>query len=689
MGKKLFHALTVDFRKLSFYMTLSISFLVLLSFQNCGKVKFDAKRAQAIVPQSCGTITMNPQNGLAANTEITFTVTPPNGITISDLEWSVTKGNNPNPIYTSTTNPLVRSFDHAGEGVGDYLATAVFMKSDGNGCELARSFQILSGDVCVDPSGINGPTVGFVGEETSPFSVDYEDCYVGNVIWDMNTDGVPEYNNNITDDVTYTYNTPGTYTVTARTTNSEDNSQTIITHQIIINYANCTNGATNPPLCDVCPAGNILVGGQCVPNCTNGATNPPTCTQCPVGNVMVNGQCVNNCTNGATNPPTCSQCPTGQSLVNGQCTTLTYSWVPGTWSSCSAVACGTSGVQTRANICVSSVGVPVSNSLCTQPQPATSQPCSARACNSCTLDGVTVAHGQPRTFFSSTTVACGQTCFGQSRTCNDGQLGGDANFNRANCTAAACTFAWEIGNWSACSATACNTAGTQSRSVICRRSDGSVAADSSCTQPKPATSQACSARACNSCSLPWGGAIAHGQPVTAFQASQVACGQTCASETRTCVDGTLTGSFTQSSCSVAACPVNGSCGSSHGTTTTTAPTSGLCNSGTPSGVSGSGPWSWTCSGSNGGATVNCSAARAAPTCEWVQTAWNPGGCGSQGGGSGSTVCVGDGVTPGGPWSCNVKECNPANEGLTYQSGYSERWDGYPACDTSDYQCVCN
>ncbi|NVN91363.1 MAG: hypothetical protein HXX11_12280 [Desulfuromonadales bacterium] len=53
--------------------------------------------------------------------------------------------------------------------------------------------------------------------------------------------------------------------------------------------------------------------------------------------------------------------------------------------------------------------------------------------------------------------------------------------------------------------------------------------------------------------------------------------------------------------------VNGACGSSNGGTFTSAPTANLCSTSTPSSVSGSGPWSWTCAGLNGGATASCSA----------------------------------------------------------------------------------
>ncbi len=56
----------------------------------------------------------------------------------------------------------------------------------------------------------------------------------------------------------------------------------------------------------------------------------------------------------------------------------------------------------------------------------------------------------------------------------------------------------------------------------------------SCSTPQPA-----------SCTLPWGGTIAHGQSVTAYQTS---ISSSCTSETRICNNGTLTGSFAFPAC---------------------------------------------------------------------------------------------------------------------------------------------
>ena len=55
--------------------------------------------------------------------------------------------------------------------------------------------------------------------------------------------------------------------------------------------------------------------------------------------------------------------------------------------------------------------------------------------------------------------------------------------------------------------------------------------------------------------------------------------------------------------------ISGACGSASGATFSAAPTTNLCLAGTASAVSGAGPWSWTCAGSNGGSTASCSANR--------------------------------------------------------------------------------
>jgi prepilin-type N-terminal cleavage/methylation domain-containing protein len=54
-------------------------------------------------------------------------------------------------------------------------------------------------------------------------------------------------------------------------------------------------------------------------------------------------------------------------------------------------------------------------------------------------------------------------------------------------------------------------------------------------------------------------------------------------------------------------PIVGSCGSANGFSFYTAPTENLCSSGTASPISGSGPWSWNCTGAYTGGDASCTA----------------------------------------------------------------------------------
>jgi hypothetical protein len=104
--------------------------------------------------------------------------------------------------------------------------------------------------------------------------------------------------------------------------------------------------------------------------------------------------------------------------------------------------------------------------------------------------------------------------------------------------------------------------------------------------------------------------------------------------------------------------VNGTCGSSNAADLTSKPTANLCSAGTASSVSGSGPWNWTCAGSDGGTAARCSAL--------LETA---GACGSANGGTVSStpttnLCsagTASTVTGAGPW---LWTCAGSNGGAT-------------------------
>ncbi len=120
----------------------------------------------------------------------------------------------------------------------------------------------------------------------------------------------------------------------------------------IITIIACTNGATNNPTCNQCPANLAWNAGtsSCVPcsngGCTGTGGNPTN----PIGTLI--------CTNGANNPPQCNQCPAN------------LAWDTGT-SSC--VPCSNGG-------CTGTVGgnptSPIGNLVCNNKSTATPPICA-------------------------------------------------------------------------------------------------------------------------------------------------------------------------------------------------------------------------------------------------------------------------------------------------------------------------
>lgn len=122
--------------------------------------------------------------------------------------------------------------------------------------------------------------------------------------------------------------------------------------------------------------------------------------------------------------------------------------------------------------------------------------------------------------------------------------------------------------------------------------------------------------------------------------------------------------------------INGACGAANGTSATYAPATGLCVAGTASGITGSGPYAWTCSGTNGGTTANCSTVSSAR--EFLLPAGILSTSGSQivdsSGASVRMACVGwDGV--------NGQGGSPAGLDL---SGYKQNLDSIAA---AGFNCV--
>jgi hypothetical protein len=188
--------------------------------------------------------------------------------------------------------------------------------------------------------------------------------------------------------------------------------------------------------------------------------------------------------------------------------------------------------------------------------------------------GGTIEHGASATAYQAASVGCGESCSSQERVCNDGQLTG--SYSHQQCQEQACgscRLPWggEIAHAQVVTAYA-------EASVSCDgqcRSEERTCRDGTLTGNYPA--QSCTVATCGTCSLPWGGSIGHGEEVTAYASSGVACGQQCSSQRRSCNDGQLSGSYRHESCDVAPCgcdlPWGGSIG--HGEEVTAYASSGV------------------------------------------------------------------------------------------------------------------
>ena len=177
------------------------------------------------------------------------------------------------------------------------------------------------------------------------------------------------------------------------------------------------------------------------------------------------------------------------------------------------------------------------------------QSCTAIPCLSCNLPwGGTINHGASATAYQNPTEPCGSSCNSETRTCNNGTLSG--SFTNQNCSVAACAscnLPWGGTINHGASATAYQNptepCGSSCNSETRTCNNGTLSGSF--------TNQNCSVLACAaSCNLPWGGAIANGSSVTAYQNPTVPCGSSCSFQIRTCNNGTLSGSFTNQNCSV-------------------------------------------------------------------------------------------------------------------------------------------
>lgn len=181
--------------------------------------------------------------------------------------------------------------------------------------------------------------------------------------------------------------------------------------------------------------------------------------------------------------------------------------------------------------------------------------CEVEAPKSCEFNGKTVADGQTVTAFLTGSVGYGETCKSETRTCSNGVLSGSNTFGSCSVDAAkSCSFNGQVvahGQTVEAFLSSSVAYGETCQSEVRTCTNGVLSGSNK--------NSSCSVEAPKSCSFN-GSIIDHGKTVQAYKSSSVAYGQSCSSETRTCTNGVLSGSNTYSVCSVEAaksCSFNG------------------------------------------------------------------------------------------------------------------------------------
>lgn len=225
----------------------------------------------------------------------------------------------------------------------------------------------------------------------------------------------------------------------------------------------------------------------------------------------------------------------GQTVASGQSVTAYRN---------SSVAFGQTCASESRQCVNGSLSGSFANPTCVVDQPA-----------SCMFNGRTVAHGQAVNAFLNSTEAFGASCRMESRVCSNGRLSGSYEYGSCNVNApASCVFNGQtIAHGASVNAYPASAVafGSSCRAESRTCSNGSLSGSAqfaSCVVNQP--------RSC----LFNGQTVAHGARVTAYQSSAVPFGSSCSSEARVCNDGSLGGSFQFGSCVVnqpASCLFNG------------------------------------------------------------------------------------------------------------------------------------
>lgn len=173
--------------------------------------------------------------------------------------------------------------------------------------------------------------------------------------------------------------------------------------------------------------------------------------------------------------------------------------------------------------------------------------CNVDIPKACIFNGRTIAHGAVVDAFQNSAVDFGGSCVSEVRVCDNGSLSG--SYSYASCEVGqpkSCLFDGKtLAHGSSVTAFLSSSVAFGKKCV----SEARKCLDGSLSGTFEFTS--CSVGAPKSCVFN-GRTVAHGESVNAYSASSVSFGGSCAVEDRVCHDGALTGSFAFASCAVEA-----------------------------------------------------------------------------------------------------------------------------------------
>lgn len=330
------------------------------------------------------------------------------------------------------------------------------------------------------------------------------------------------------------------------------NGQTVASGQTVRAYQNST----------------VPFGSSCVPEdrqCNNGqlsgSYNFNICSVSTAASCSFNGQTVAH--NATVTAYQNSSVPSGSNCVSQQRTcfngTLSGTYNAGSCVVNAPVSCQFNGqtVPHGQNVTAFQAStVPYGQSCVSQPRTCNNgalsgtyaySSCTTNGPASCIFNGQTIAHGQNITTYQSGSVAFGETCQSGTRTCNNGVLEGSGNF--ATCAVsgpANCLFAGRTlaHNEQIVAFNSTTVPYSQSCSQQTRTCNNGTMSGTASYQYL-----SCQAELPRSCTFN-NQTVPHNSSVTGYHQSQVPYGQSCSPQLRTCSNGALGGTAAYASCTV-------------------------------------------------------------------------------------------------------------------------------------------